>query len=147
MGGKTKDRGSDRGRESAPTNDRSSRDKDSGKGSKGKGRSEFNKSLKLRACDPAFGLRRVLIGEGGANVKHIQEQCNAKVSVREDNGEMRVEIGADSQDALKRADSMVKDLISVAFSDYDKWKGSQGKGKGKRGRDDNDERPSKMRRH
>merc|ERR1712113_612307 len=107
----TKDRGSDKGKgKSLKAFEKELREKESGKG---KGRSEFNKSLKLRACDPAFGLRSVIIGEGGANVKHIQEQCKAKVSVREENGEMRVEIGADSQDALRKTDTMLRDLISV----------------------------------
>merc|ERR1712113_439418 len=126
-------------------------------GGKGKGRSEFNKSLKLRQTDPDFRLRAVLVGEGGANVKHIQQECNAKVSVREENGEMKVEIGADSQDALNRASTMVKDLISVAYSQYEDWKNEQGggkrdsrdskggKGKGKRReRDDFDDRPRKF---
>merc|ERR1712050_659516 len=101
--------------------------------------------------------RSVIIGEGGANVKHIQEQCKAKVSVREENGEMRVEIGADSQDALRKTDTMLMDLISVAYKQYDEWKSDRGtdvrqergsrdkgKGKGKRreGIDDGD-RPRK----
>merc|ERR1711920_962473 len=108
------------------------------------------------------GLRKVLIGEGGANMKHIQEECKAKVNVRDENGEMRIEIGADSQDALRKADAMVKDLIGVAYTDYETWKATQGKdsrrdrdtrdskggkGKGKRNkRDDIDERPRKVRR-
>merc|ERR1711920_13456 len=85
------------------------------------------------------GLRKVLIGEGGANMKHIQEECKAKVNVRDENGEMRIEIGADSQDALRKADAMVKDLIGVAYTDYESWKGSQGKDH----RRDRDSRDSK----
>merc|ERR1712060_318717 len=122
-----------------------SRDRDVGGKGSGKSRFEFNKNIKLKHCDPAFRLRSVIIGEGGANVKHIQEQGKSKVSVKEEGGEMRIEIGADSADALRKTDTMLRDLISVAYKQYDEWKGGRGtdvrtardsrdkgKGKGKR---------------
>merc|ERR1711920_1097507 len=129
------------------------RDRDAG--GKGKGKFEFSKNIKLKHCDPAFRLRSVIIGEGGANVKHIQEQGKSKVSVKEEHGEMRIEIGADSQDALRKTDTMLRDLISVAYKQYDEWKSDRGtdvrkerdsrdKGKGKRReRIDDSDRPSK----
>jgi len=164
-GGKDKG-GKDKGgrdRDRSPRNDRNS-SKGGGKsndkgGGKGKSDSQFSKTLKLRKCDPAFRLRGVLVGEGGQNVKHIQEQCHVKLQVREDDGEMRVEISAESQDDLRKADAMAKDLINMAYSKYDDWKSERGgdsrdtrgdskgsKGKGKRREQRDDDGPSQKRR-
>merc|ERR1712137_1271061 len=134
--GAGKDRGKDRG-------DRAPSSRDSGKG-QGKSDAKFSKNIKLRQCDPDFRLRSAIVGDKGSYVKHIQDACNVKVSVREDNGEMRVEISAETQEALKKADAMTRDLINAAYQKYDEWvvetggkvKPSSGKGKGKRDGDD-----------
>merc|ERR1711920_347210 len=88
------------------------------------------------------------LGEGGAYAKHIQEQCKVKMYVKEEDGETRVELSAESQDSLRKAEGMAKDLIQAAYSKYDEWKAASsdkgGKGKGKR--KDRDDGPMAKRR-
>merc|ERR1711920_320570 len=74
------------------------------------------------------------LGEGGAYAKHIQEQCKVKMYVKEENGETRVELSAETQDALRKAEGMAKDLIQAAYSKYDEWKAAKASS-GKGGRD------------
>merc|ERR1712039_807451 len=109
---------------------------------------KHNKSIKLRQCDPDFRLRSAIVGDKGSYVKHIQQECNVQINVREEDGQMRFEINAETQDGLRKADAMAKDLIDAAYHKYDEWKastggkvkpsqGNKGAGKGqKRGRDD-----------
>merc|ERR1712113_1188127 len=83
--GKRKDeraesRDKDRGKGKNKNNAEGDREKGRHKGAKGgdgkgKGSSEHNKNIRVKRCDPGFRLRSVLIGEGGQNVKHIEEQC------------------------------------------------------------------------
>jgi len=136
-GGKSKGKdkgGKDKGGKDKGGKDKGGKDRDSDRndrnsskgGGKGKSDSQFSKTLKLRKCDPSFRLRGVLIGEGGQNVKHIQEQCHVKIQVKDDDGELRVEISVESQGDLRKAVAMAKDLINVAYSKYDDQKSERG---------------------
>merc|ERR1712039_759542 len=57
--------------------------------------------------------------------KHIQEECKVKMYVKEEGGETRVELSADTQDALRKAEGMAKDLIQAAYGKYDEWKAAK----------------------
>merc|ERR1712151_1040561 len=131
----------------------SGKDKSSSKGGGGKGKGDHSRTIKLKYCDPAFRLRGHLVGQGGQYVKHIQSECKCGVDIYDENEELRVNLTSDSQENLRKGESMLKDLIGVAYKKYDEWKkekgmddrdrgdrGSKGsKGKGKRddrGRDD-----------
>merc|ERR1712087_1009051 len=132
-----------------------------GGGGGGKGKGDHSKTIKLKYCDPLFKLRGHLVGQGGQYVKHIQSECKCGVDIYDENEELRVLLTSDSQENLRKGESMLKDLIGVAYKKYDEWKkengkddrdrdrGSKGsKGKGKRddrGRDD--DRNAKRRRY
>lgn len=189
-GGKAKGHGKDKGgkdRDNNRDHDRGhdrERDRDDRKGGKegGKGGGkdkrgdkltscEFKKALKLKPTEQGFNLRATLVGSGGVNVHHIEDETNAKINFNGEGGPdgMRVEIGAENADDLERADTMVKDLIRTAYAKYAEWKdgggerekeerdeiprrdkgkgGKGGKGKGKRSRPDDREPSEKRRRY
>lgn len=103
----------------------------------GKGRGsdgEYTKSLKLKACDPAFRIKGALIGDGGRNVHHIKDQSRARLWIKGDEDEgLRVDISADSVEDLNKAVQMTKDLIKTVYDDYDNW--LRDRGEGSNGRD------------
>merc|ERR1711879_323058 len=94
---------------------------------------------------PDFDIRRRVIGEGGQNVHHIQDETHAKVYFEKHDGGNRVIVSADREDDFERALQMVRDLLGTVYEDYDAWLGksstadedssrgkkSKGKGKGK----------------
>merc|ERR1712032_759451 len=92
-----------------------------GKGG-GKADAKHSKSIKLRQCDPNFRLRSAIVGDRGSYVKHIQTECNVKINVNDENGATFFEITAETQDGLRNAEAMGKDLISAAYQKYDEWK-------------------------
>jgi len=139
--GKGMGKGKDKGKDAAK-----GRRRESGKGGDG----DFMKILKLKDTEPAFRLRGALIGDSGRNVHHIQDQTGAKLWLHGDSGQsMRLEITANSSEALDQAVQMSKDLIKTVYQSYDEWLqdgGGRDKGSGKgRHQRHEDEPPAKRR--
>mmetsp|Transcript_128019 Transcript_128019/g.249456 ORF Transcript_128019/g.249456 Transcript_128019/m.249456 type:complete len:498 (-) Transcript_128019:122-1615(-) len=146
-GGKGKDKDKDSGK------GRSRRDE---KGGKGGGENDFVKIIKLKDTEPGFQIRGALIGNGGRNVHHIQDQTGAKIWFHgESLGQnMRLEVSAPSAEQLDQAVNMSKDLIKTVYKSFEEWQRSEGsdkdrnmgKGRGSR-REYDDEPPPKRSRH
>jgi len=94
--------------------------------------------------DSAFVFRPRIIGNGGANVRHIQDQTGANIHVEgwDTDGYLELKITAPDRTSLDKTVSMCDDLVNTVWADYDtegpsKGKGKKGdsKGKGKKGKD------------
>lgn len=146
-GGKGKDKDRDSGKGKSRRDD---------KGGKGGGENDFLKIIKLKDTDPGFHIRGALIGNGGRNVHHIQDQTGANLWLQGDppGQNMRLEVSAPSQEQLDQAVHMSKDLIKTVYKTFEEWQRNEGadkdrnmgKGRGSR-RDYNDEPPPKRSRH
>lgn len=110
---------------------RSGHGKDGAKGkSKGasKGGGKYHRVIEMEEFDPAFHLRMKFIGISGDNVHYIQDKTGAKVWLLGEQGEaMRLEISADTSEALEHATQMTEDLISSVSQEYDQWLQDGGK--------------------
>jgi len=113
--GKGKDRGKDRGGKD--------RGKDHGKGSgKGGKGGDFSKVIKMRDTDPGFKIKGGILGEGGRNIHHIQDQSSSKLWLSGDSSSgMKLEIRAQSQEDLDQAEHLCRDLIKSVYQSYDEW--------------------------
>jgi len=126
------------------------------KGGKGGGDNDFVKVIKLKDTEPGFHIRGALIGNGGRNVHHIQDQTGAKMWLHGDSPgqNMRLEVSAPSAEQLDQAVNMSKDLIKTVYKSFEEWLRNEGgdkdrnmgKGRGSR-RDYDDEPPPKRSRH
>merc|ERR1712217_75202 len=123
--------------------------KDSGKGGKGKDygkgfKGEFNHELDLEETDEEFGFRQKLIGDGGQNVKYIEEQCEARVSITH-RQPLKVAIRAEAKWQMDKAVKMFQELVRTVWDEYQRYsaprRSSTGKGKGG-GKDDGKDRSS-----
>lgn len=154
--GKKGDRDSDKGKGKGRKADR---DGDKGK-SKGKqkgkvrepGENDFEATVPVNSegIDPEFHLRAKLVGEGGRNVKHIEQNTGACVQVLHDDGDgMRFKIFGADEDAVELAKDMCEDLLSSVLEEAGaaptKRSRGKGAGKGKRKAEDADaeKRPHK----
>jgi len=135
---------------------RGDRKGDKGKGDKGKGKGkekgkskqrrsggEFEEEIQVstESVDPDFGLRAKLVGEGGRNVRHVEEQTNCVVSVGHDDGDgvLRITVSAADQATLNTGREMCEDLMKTVLDEagVSRKRGrtapeGKGKGKGKR---------------
>merc|ERR1712217_174875 len=124
--------------------------KDSGKGGKGKDygkgfKGEFNHELDLEETDEEFGFRQKLIGDGGQNVKYIEEQCLARVSITH-RQPLKVAIRAEAKWQMDKAVKMFQELVRTVWDEYQRYsapprRSSTSKGKGG-GKDDGKDRSS-----
>lgn len=137
--------------------------KGKGKGKKGKSRVLDEDELEERipvdteGIDPEFHLRGKLVGEGGRNVKHIEQETGCSVQVERDNGDgMAFVIHGKDEGAIQSARDMCEDLLANVMEDSGATPSTKrsrgGKGSGKRSSkgkrrgkdwDDTDERPRK----
>merc|ERR1712110_639545 len=113
--------------------------KGKGKGKRGLEEGEHEETVPVPADDipDDFELRAKLVGEGGCNVKHIENQTKTRVGVRHRSGQLAFVITGFDQEAITEASGMCEDLMEAVLEEA-KEAASRG---GKR-----DEPPSKRRR-
>merc|ERR1711920_919244 len=103
-----------------------------GGASKGKRGSAHCHRIELEETDASFPFRTKLVGEGGANLKHIQENCACNVKVSREQP-LSIDISAETSKSLDRAVKMTEDLVSAIWDEYssERKRGSKGSSKGK----------------
>mmetsp|Transcript_30006 Transcript_30006/g.69856 ORF Transcript_30006/g.69856 Transcript_30006/m.69856 type:complete len:358 (-) Transcript_30006:170-1243(-) len=114
-----------------------------GKGSKGPPRTDnsFEHIVDIESDEAyrnGYNMKRNLIGEGGRNVKHIQDQTGCSVQVEGGNGRepLSIVLRGPTQHALDKAIEQAHDLANTVNKQFQDWKdqGPSG-GKGYKGKD------------
>ena len=76
-------------------------------------------AIALWECPAAFHLKRMIIGNGGKHVHHIQDHTGTKVWYSA--CPPQLELRASSDDDLRLAMDMAKDLVQTVRSAFDRW--------------------------
>lgn len=83
---------------------------------------EFQHGIEIVECDPNFAFRGKLLGTKGKNVRDIELKTGAMLQLKGETGEpMKLELGANSPEALQQAKELAEDLVAAVYADYDAW--------------------------
>jgi len=82
----------------------------------------FSHSIDIAKVDKKFHIRGKLLGKGGENMVNITDTSGAVVQLHGESGqEMRLNIGALTEESLIKARSLAEDLVSCTYQMYSDW--------------------------
>lgn len=96
----------------------------------GKGKASHKEAAFVRKIDvetsEGFPMLAKLKGEGGQNVKHIEEQTGAHVWVKLDSSKsdgqsLVCEISGDTREAVNKANKLAQELVDTCNGEYAEW--------------------------